>query len=435
MQKNSNNAPITSAILSTSSSLNVNHVKTEFPGRNKIWCNGFIITGQSFIWIISTLLLIISGLGLFGYFIAKDGILIWGWYPLIPVFILSPLVLSSALITASMDPGILPRNINPRSTLTRNLGEEYYSPSIHEHENNQNIKIGNINDKGKKDLIATSKLVYHEANPDFLIGKEINIFSDPPSSWILKYCNTCQIFRPPRSSHCSYCDNCVEEFDHHCPWMSNCVGRRNYRYFVIFVWSLTALCVHVTFYGGLLIWHQIERVQSLDWKLVGDHLVGWLLIISVGLVSLVLLALTGYHCNLISRNLTTHEDIRKISISKLKGNGKNEGVGRMCLKSWSRVFCKPRSTRIVSWKRFKSNNSRNNNNNSSFHSNSSFNSGIRTPPIGDNDHFVSILNGSNINNDRNNHINTKRSNNDNDRDKASNGNILINNDSTNIIIS
>lgn len=57
----------------------------------------------------------------------------------------------------------------------------------------------------------------------------------------VKYCKTCNIWRPPRGHHCRVCDNCIEGHDHHCVWLNNCVGRRNYRYFFTFVTAATLL--------------------------------------------------------------------------------------------------------------------------------------------------------------------------------------------------
>lgn len=68
----------------------------------------------------------------------------------------------------------------------------------------------------------------------------------------LKYCSTCYIYRPPKTSHCKFCNNCVRGFDHHCLWLGNCIGELNYQsfiWFLLFTTVLNAFTIIISLYA------------------------------------------------------------------------------------------------------------------------------------------------------------------------------------------
>jgi len=156
-----------------------------------------------------------------------------------------------------------------------------------------------------------------------------------------KYCDTCDIYRPIRTSHCGICNNCVENFDHHCPWVGNCIGKRNYRYYLWFILAASTECLYVM---SLSLSHIILNANASDKHSRGDrakdglaasYYFGLLLpiyaVCGLGFVG----GLCGFHCYLVSKGVSTNEFIKKSF--KNRFNPFSQGP----IMNYIRAYCPP----------------------------------------------------------------------------------------------
>ncbi|XP_036172298.1 probable palmitoyltransferase ZDHHC14 isoform X3 [Myotis myotis] len=212
-----------------------------FPGRNKFFCNGRIMMARQTGVFYLTLVLILVTSGLF--FAFDCPYLAVKITPAIPVVggILFFFVMGTLLRTSFSDPGVLPRATPDEAA-----------------DLERQIDIANGSSSGGYRSPPRTKEV-------IINGQTVK----------LKYCFTCKIFRPPRASHCSLCDNCV-----------------------VFIFAF-------------VITHVILRSQQTGFlNAIKDSPASVLEAVVCFFSVWSIVGLLGFHTYLISSNQTTNEDIK-----------------------------------------------------------------------------------------------------------------------------
>ncbi|CAL9131546.1 unnamed protein product [Musa acuminata var. zebrina] len=252
-------------------------------GSNKFFLGGRLIFGPDVRSLMLTIPLIVVPVILFSVFVSQK--LINEFQHQLGKFIVAFAVLFASydivilFLTSGRDPGIVPRNARPPEPT----------------------------DNGNSSLRLSSELSGIYGGSSLPPTKDVFVNGTIVK---VKYCNTCMLYRPPRCSHCSICNNCVERFDHHCPWVGQCIGRRNYHFFFMFVSSTTILCLYVFSFCWVNIKMIMDAYECNLWGAVVKSPVSGFLIIYTFIGAWFVGGLTTFHIYLICSNQTTYENFR-----------------------------------------------------------------------------------------------------------------------------
>jgi palmitoyltransferase ZDHHC9/14/18 len=163
----------------------------------------------------------------------------------------------------------------------------------------------------------------------------------------IKFCRTCNIWRPPRCHHCKVCDSCIETQDHHCVWLNNCVGRRNYRYFVAFIAAGTILAMLLTIFSLV---HLLLLDPSKPFShAIKEKRITFAMLIYGALATPYPAALCGYHIFLIARGETTREYLHGHKF--IRAERHRPFSFHKWWKNFVVVLCRPRPPTYVQFKK------------------------------------------------------------------------------------
>ncbi|XP_076960940.1 putative protein S-acyltransferase 7 [Bidens hawaiensis] len=248
-------------------------------GSNIFFLGGRLIFGPDIRSIFMSIFLIVAPVVAFCVFVARKlldkfshhlGILVMATAIAFTIYVVILL-----LVTSARDPGIIPRNTHPPE------------PEVID----QNVEVGST---------QTPQIRLPRFKEVMVNGFTVKV----------KYCDTCMLYRPPRCSHCSICDNCVERFDHHCPWVGQCIGLRNYRFFFMFVSSATLLCIYVFAFCWVYVIKIKNSEETTVWRALVKTPASIVLIIYTFICVWFVGGLTVFHLYLISTNQSTYENFR-----------------------------------------------------------------------------------------------------------------------------
>jgi palmitoyltransferase ZDHHC13/17 len=118
----------------------------------------------------------------------------------------------------------------------------------------------------------------------------------------VQLCHTCHIARPPRSKHDRFSRSCILQFDHHCPFVGTTIGLYNYKWFFLFILTIT---IYFIMFWIMLLVHYSRKSSTTH----RGNFLTLLFGIYLGLHILFSGGMVIYHLQLIYVNLTTNEHI------------------------------------------------------------------------------------------------------------------------------